>query len=247
MLKIGDYVTRKKYNNDIVFKIIDINNNKCILKGIDIRLIADSNLDDLVLTTYKSDDFINDRNELIIDNNYFFIPGTVLHFDMDNEYIIKCKKYYDKKKIKNTCISFNNKSLEIFEKYINKYKPDIVVVTGHDSYNKKNKKYKNSELFKNITKMINKKYPNIIIISGACQSDFIGLLSAGASFASSPTHSNIHALDPAIIASYIALSKKYEIINIEDMISKTYYGKDSFGGIVTNGCMNIGYPRKEKY
>jgi hypothetical protein len=32
MYKIGDYVTRKKYNNDIIFKIIDIKDKTIILK-----------------------------------------------------------------------------------------------------------------------------------------------------------------------------------------------------------------------
>ncbi|MDO4376963.1 MAG: sporulation peptidase YabG, partial [bacterium] len=48
MFKVNDYVTRKSYNNDTVFKIIDIVSNNYILKGIDMRLIADSPLDDLV-------------------------------------------------------------------------------------------------------------------------------------------------------------------------------------------------------
>ena len=49
MFKIGDAVTRKSYNNDIVFKIIDIKDKMYILKGINVRLVADSTLDDLVL------------------------------------------------------------------------------------------------------------------------------------------------------------------------------------------------------
>ena len=51
MFKIGQYVTRKKYNNDIVFKIVDINKDYVILYGVDLRLIADAKIDDLKLTT----------------------------------------------------------------------------------------------------------------------------------------------------------------------------------------------------
>ena len=40
--KIGDYVTRDSYNNDIVFVIVDIKNDEAILKGFDLRLIANS-------------------------------------------------------------------------------------------------------------------------------------------------------------------------------------------------------------
>lgn len=50
MLKVGDYVTRKKYNNDIIFKVDKIVNNVIYLKGIDVRLYADSFEDDLILT-----------------------------------------------------------------------------------------------------------------------------------------------------------------------------------------------------
>lgn len=51
MLKVGDYVTRKKYGNDILFKIDKIKNNIIYLKGVDIRLYADTTKDDLVLST----------------------------------------------------------------------------------------------------------------------------------------------------------------------------------------------------
>ena len=49
MLKVGELVTRKSHNNDIVFKIIEIKDNIYYLKGIDVRLYADSTVDDLVL------------------------------------------------------------------------------------------------------------------------------------------------------------------------------------------------------
>ena len=47
MFNIGDLVTRKSYDNDIVFKIIDINEGIYILKGVVVRLFADSPGDDL--------------------------------------------------------------------------------------------------------------------------------------------------------------------------------------------------------
>ena len=50
-MQIGDIVVRKSYGKDITFKIIDVKkiNNKenIILKGINIRIIADSEEDDL--------------------------------------------------------------------------------------------------------------------------------------------------------------------------------------------------------
>ena len=45
--KIGDLVTRNSYNNDTVFKIIDINDETAFLKGVTLRLYADSDVLDL--------------------------------------------------------------------------------------------------------------------------------------------------------------------------------------------------------
>ena len=46
-LKVGDIVSRKSYNNDILFKIIDITDGIVSLKGVDLRLYADSEIEDL--------------------------------------------------------------------------------------------------------------------------------------------------------------------------------------------------------
>ena len=42
MFQIGDLVTRKSYDNDIIFRIIAIDDNNYILKGEVVRLYADS-------------------------------------------------------------------------------------------------------------------------------------------------------------------------------------------------------------
>ena len=47
--KVGDSVTRHSYNNDVVFKIVEINGNIAYLKGLNVRLCADSNVSDLKL------------------------------------------------------------------------------------------------------------------------------------------------------------------------------------------------------
>ena len=83
----------------------------------------------------------------------------------------------------------------------------------------------------------------LIIIAGACQSFYEDLIKAGANFASSPKRVNIHALDPAIIASAVALSPKNKEIDLIKLLSKTHYGSDGIGGIICNGVMYVGYPR----
>ena len=46
MFKVGDVVTRKSYNSDIIFKISKIVDKIYFLNGINVRLIADSNEED---------------------------------------------------------------------------------------------------------------------------------------------------------------------------------------------------------
>ena len=46
-MKIGDIVSRKKYHQDIIFEVIDIQENICYLRGIEYRLIADTEYQDI--------------------------------------------------------------------------------------------------------------------------------------------------------------------------------------------------------
>ena len=52
-IKIGDAVTRTSHNNDVIFKVIKIEGNIAYLKGMDVRLYADSPLEDLVKTEHR--------------------------------------------------------------------------------------------------------------------------------------------------------------------------------------------------
>ena len=56
-MKINDYVTRKKYNNDVLFQVIHIDHDVAYLKGINYRLIADVKLSDLKEASLKDDFF----------------------------------------------------------------------------------------------------------------------------------------------------------------------------------------------
>ena len=106
--------------------------------------------------------------------------------------------------------------------------------------------YKNSDYFVDAVKMARKyekSHDKLIIVAGACQSNYEEIIKAGANFASSPKRINIHALDPAIIASSISLSLKNKPIDLLNILSKTKYGPDGIGGLVTTGTMYVGYPR----
>jgi spore coat assembly protein len=252
-IEVGDLVTRKSYNNDTVFKVLSIKENIAYLKGEYVRLCADSDINDLKKVDISTDDF-----DITIENNnnrsdYFYLPGKILHIDGDKEYLDKCLKFYKDnnvyaigKKINEDEIS--NQIISLLEEF----KPDIVIITGHDAYySKKGTKeninnYKNS---KNFVKAIRaarkyeKSQDKLVIIAGACQSDYEELIRAGANFASSPKRINIHALDPAIIAINVALTKRNNQIDLVGVLSKTKYGSDGLGGIITNGLMYVGYPR----
>lgn len=256
--KVGDLVTRRSYDNDVVFRIIEINDNVAYLKGLNVRLCADSNISDLkLIDDAKVDDneFVDRMNSTInLDRNeYFYLPGKVLHFDGDPEYLERCMKFY--KKLKIMAYGVNLKEEDVYleiEKYLEELNPDIVVITGHDVFYKKNGKsndidnYKNSKNFVKSVKAAReyeKSHDKLIIIAGACQSDYEELIKAGANFASSPKRVNLHALDPAIVASSIALSDKSKPIDLLSIIEKTKYKEEGVGGIITNGTMYTGYPR----
>ena len=258
-MKIGDCVTRKSYNNDIIFKIIDIDNNIYYLKGVSVRLLADSPINDLVLCDVKRDieddrEFLNRIRDCKLErDDYFYLPGKILHIDGDSDYLNKCLKYYEDINIMALGFVLNESDMpdKILD-LLNKYNPNILVITGHDAYYKKKGDINNIDAYKNSKNFIEtvknaRKYESshqkLIIIAGACQSDYEDLIKAGANFASSPKRINIHALDPAIIASRMSMSDSNSEINLKDIIENTKYGSAGIGGIITKGTMYRGYPR----
>lgn len=255
--KVGDYVTRISHNHDILFRISSINSDNVILQGVNVRLQADADINDLSSSSNTTDDKeIIERNvkDIKFDrNNYFYLPGKVLHIDGDDDYLDRCMNFYKNMGIKanGLCLKENDISNRVID-LIKEYRPDIIVITGHDAYySKKNNKedinnYQNTNNFVKAVKEVRKyekSQDKLIIIAGACQSNYEELIKAGANFASSPKRINIHALDPAIIASSIALSDKNQSIDLIKLIEKTKYGSDGIGGIITNGTMYVGYPR----
>ena len=255
MIKIGDYVTRKSYQNDIVFKVIDVQGDNYILCGACIRLLADSPKNDLVL--YGEDIEDDDFGESIIEyktldrSEYFYLPGKVLHIDGDQEFLNKCMSFYKKNKIKAYGIYSLEKNLpNDIRVYLEKYNPDILVITGHDAMYKKRRSdgsYKNTDNFIKAVqeaRKFEKSHEKLLIIAGACQSNYEELIRAGANFASSPKRINIHALDPAIIAASLSFSDTNNNIDLINILDKTKYGVEGMGGIITKGTMYIGYPRE---
>ena len=88
--KIGDYVTRESYNNDIVFIITDIIDEIAILKGFNVRLIANAPLTDLNICDEdnRKDEFMEELvKENILDRSdnedFFYLPPKLLQLDGD--------------------------------------------------------------------------------------------------------------------------------------------------------------------
>lgn len=260
-IKVGDLVTRNSYQNDMVFCVIDIKDDIYILKGMNIRLIADSPFDDLKKFEEIEEDI--EAEKAFIDRisplpqldrcDYFYLPGKILHIDADEDYLNRCLEYYKKNNLWAIGIKEEEREIEgRIKELLNEYNPNIVVITGHDAYYKRKgdindmSAYRNSEHFVNAVKearKYEKGHDKLLIIAGACQSNYEELIKAGANFASSPKRINIHALDPAIIASKLSLSKITEDIDLKGILEDTKYGTNGIGGILTKGTMYMGFPR----
>ena len=257
IIEKGDYVTRISHDNDTIFIILNIDGDIAYLKGVDVRLYADSPLTDLIKV-----DNIEDREDytsrvqdkLLLDRSeYFYLPGKILHFDGDEDYLNRCLDFYKKTGVYAVGINIKESELpKVIGKYLNEIKPDIVIITGHDAFYKKKKDKSDSSNYQNSTNFIKsvqqarlyeKSHEKLVIIAGACQSNYEELIKAGANYASSPKRVNIHALDPAIIAVSVALTKRNQEIDLIDLLERTKYGHDGMGGIMGSGVMYVGYPR----
>ena len=245
-MNIGDFVTRRKYNNDIIFEICDIIDDVYYLKGVEFRLIADSYVDDLKLSELSYRD--NDMFTLVREPS---IKGKVLHLDGDQRYLDMCKRKYEELKIRADCYyfketEFKNHVLSLLEKH----KPQILVITGHDALRKDKDKtdisnYQHSYNFIEAIKIARSYQADkdeLIIIAGACQSYYEMLLASGANFASSPKRINIHALDPLYIASLVASENVRNYVDVEGVVSKTTQKENGMGGIDTKGVARKIYP-----
>jgi len=259
VINIGDYITRNSYNNDTIFIVLNIIGDTLYLKGVYARLYADSNISDCTKVDKDiiKDDFIPDKINNETNNSFrssfFRIPARILHLDGDETYLQKCMSYYKENKIFAIGRKIDEEHIsEDITTYLKETNPDIVIITGHDAYYKKKgnikdlRNYKNSLHFVNAVKnarKYEKSHEKLIIIAGACQSNYEELIKAGANFASSPKRVNIHALDPAIIAATIALTSKNEEVDLIDLLNKTKNKEKGMGGLMTNGMMYVGYPR----
>ena len=153
-IKKGDIVSRNSYQNDILFyveKIIKTENRGkvAILKGVTIRIEADAPIDDLELPNEsrikenlkridKQIEFTNNY----IDNRNVIRYGKILHLDGDRSYSEKTEKYYKKRGL-NYIVKhvMEFRQPMVVRNLLQRYKPDILVITGHDGMIKNGKNY----------------------------------------------------------------------------------------------------------
>lgn len=279
-IKIGDIVTRKSYNHDIVFRVSNVDKQIVQLLGVELRLEADAPLDDLTIAVRTDLEKIQKKSkekeefsyrlfrqdyQLMREKkthqisggykrnlSYFQLPAKVLHLDGDLIYLRKCISLYQRIGLHVHGVHLSEKEMpQAVGPLIERIQPDIIVITGHDSYskNKGEKKdlraYRNSKYFVETVRearRVNPHLDQLVIFAGACQSHFESMIRAGANFASSPYRINIHALDPVYIAAKIAYTPFMESVNVSDAVRNTLTGEKGMGGIETRGLLRTGLP-----
>ncbi|WP_430789403.1 sporulation peptidase YabG [Virgibacillus flavescens] len=279
----GDIVSRISYNHDLLFRISSISGNNAILHGKDLRLEVDAPLTDLVRVKerelikkrekqkeeeefsyrlFRQDyQFMKEKREFQAtdgfqhESSYFHLPAKVLHIDGDRNYLKKCIELYQRVGLQVHGVYVNEKDMPLeIGPLIEKIHPDIIVITGHDSFSKNKgtksdlRAYRHSKYFVETVREARQIVPqldHLVIFAGACQSHFESLIRAGANYASSPSRINIHALDPVYIAAKIAYTPFMEKVSVWDVLRNTLTGEKGMGGIETRGLMRTGMPYLE--
>lgn len=172
-IEVGDLVIRKSHGGDIVFKVIDIFDDEtqqthCVLKGLHLRLMADSPIDDLqrIEAEHLRNEIVrmesmhNDtlrrvmvrrsrereqvelrRSEATKKFTFFDVPGRVLHLDGDEEYLSMCLKTYNQLNIEAIGRWVEeSKQADVITDLLDEVRPDILVLTGHDALSGHGKK-----------------------------------------------------------------------------------------------------------
>ncbi|MDI3309861.1 MAG: sporulation peptidase YabG, partial [Thermoanaerobacterium sp.] len=176
--KVNDIVVRKSHGFDLLFKVIDVIENRgtrhYLLHGLNMRIVADAPEDDLLPASLTR---INEYDEPYQRKANYLIkkiaqskdlrksnvmrsnrsepygkPGTVLHIDGDEGYLNICLDAYKKANIVAYGEIVDEKEQpDKVVALLSKYKPDILVLTGHDGV-------KNTRNYSDLNNYRNSKY-----------------------------------------------------------------------------------------
>jgi len=267
-IKKGDIVGRISYGKDVFFIVDNIlrtrlNNEFAVLKGLNIRIMADSPAEDLeliskndVLDSIKRSDIdlekrikvSKDKIQNTLKRQKIY-TGKILHLDGDRKYSEKSARYYNKVGlnaiVKNIA---ENRQSKVVIPLLNKYNPDILIITGHDAMLKNGSNYNNIYNYRNSMHFINtvkearkwgKSSDKLVIFAGACQSFYEGIMSVGADFASSPGRILIDFIDPLIVAEKIAITEEYRFVSSTEISKEIKEGAKGVSGIGARGKRKI--------
>lgn len=168
-IKKGDIVGRKSYGKDVFF-IVDsilktrLNKEFALLKGLNIRIMADSPIEDLeiidkqdVINSIKLSDIdlenrikkkANKVNDKLKRQRIY--TGKILHLDGDRKYSEKSARYYNKVGLNAVVKNIEeNRQTKVVVPLLNKYNPDILIITGHDAMLKNGSNYNNIYNYRN--------------------------------------------------------------------------------------------------
>ncbi|QZA33061.1 sporulation peptidase YabG [Hydrogenibacillus sp. N12] len=266
MITVGMLVGRKSYGRDIVFRVIQIDHaaRVALLQGKDVRLLADAPLDDLEPVDDaegEADDGASGKTSRpappppaprgrTLGTRAVPYPGKVLHLDGDARYLALSMAEYERLGL--PAVGLNLPEREMPKKVstlLRRTQPDILVLTGHDAYQRGRDIYRHSRYFIDAVRHareVERHKDALIIVAGACQSDYDGLMAAGANFASSPARMNIHALDPVRVVSRLATASVRDIVAPDAAIADVTGGARGFGGIETRGTLRLGFPENAR-
>lgn len=259
-IRKGDFVARKSYGKDILFhvdRIIKLKNGDyyAILKGVTVRVEATAPLEDIekveknriVNSERAIEELLLKRinNSKINARNYSEKTGRILHLDGDRRYSEKSERYYKKMGLDAIVKNIPEyRQASMVRGLLEKYNPDILIITGHDAMLRKNMNYSNIYNYRNSKNFINtvkearkwaKNSNKLVIFAGACQSFFEALIEAGADFASSPGRILIDFIDPLIVAEKIATADRNRFISGNEIAREIKEGEKGINGIGAMG------------
>lgn len=178
-IKKGDIVARKSHGKDILFVVKNIINTRkekiAILKGMIDRIEADSCIEDLEIVdkqivNEKMETLQHKMNHRIIQtketrggneykigiltpnhkNKEKIITGKILHLDGDKKYSQKSYSYYKKLGLNAVVRNIPEyRQPKVVYQLLQTYRPDILVITGHDGMIKRGRDYHNIYNYRN--------------------------------------------------------------------------------------------------
>jgi spore coat assembly protein len=252
---VASLVVLKSDEKKIIYLIDEIvNQDKVYISGLHYRIrkivaleeLREATAEEIEQETKKAQKYFLSVTNIKKRTNKNYLLGTVLHIDGDQKYLDKCLQLYKEIGVfANGLTIQENQIHEQIQNLIFKLTPDIVVLTGHDVYNQKGLKdlnnYNNTLNYIKAVRKVRqiKSRGDVVVIAGACQSNFEALIASGADFASSPKRINIHTFDPAVIAIKTATTAFNKIVNLSEALRYIEKGSEAFGGLETYGKMKL--------